>query len=165
MDVRVARNGSEIGTFQASEIATLLTEGTLQPGDFFWLEGNREWLPILSFTTTYAPQSPPEPGDPQEGAVGVKSQQRGELPRRTGSGHALGALMRAAGHLFRAGFMLLFNLGRLLFSWISIPLIGVARFLTRAANSTEKITASMAAKLEKDVSNLEREIDASEDTD
>lgn len=46
LQVRVSRDGQEIGTYAAQEAVRLLLYGTLKETDFYWHEGMTDWAPL-----------------------------------------------------------------------------------------------------------------------
>lgn len=46
LQVRVSRDGKEIGTYAAQEAIRLLLNGTLRETDFYWHEGMTDWAPL-----------------------------------------------------------------------------------------------------------------------
>ncbi len=67
MQIHVARDGKELGSFYLDEVRAGLTSGKFLPTDFAWTEGQADWvrLPALPglvpVTPTPAPQSEPAP--------------------------------------------------------------------------------------------------------
>ena len=54
LQVRIARAGKEIGTYEAKEAVRLLVYGTLKETDFYWHEGMTEWAPLLKLQASEA---------------------------------------------------------------------------------------------------------------
>lgn len=46
LQVKVSRDGKEIGTYEAQEAVRLLISGALKETDFYWHEGMTEWEPL-----------------------------------------------------------------------------------------------------------------------
>lgn len=46
LQVRISRDGNEIGTYSAQEAVRLLVYGTLKESDHYWHEGMVEWAPL-----------------------------------------------------------------------------------------------------------------------
>ena len=46
LQVKVSRDGKEIGTYEAKEAVRLLVYGTLKETDFYWHEGMIDWAPL-----------------------------------------------------------------------------------------------------------------------
>ena len=46
LQVKVSRDGKEIGTYLATEAVRLLAYGTLKETDFYWHEGMTDWAPL-----------------------------------------------------------------------------------------------------------------------
>lgn len=46
LQVKVSRDGKEIGTYLATEAVRLLAYGTLKETDFYWHEGMIDWAPL-----------------------------------------------------------------------------------------------------------------------
>lgn len=49
LQVKVSRDGKEIGTYEAQEAVRLLVSGTLKETDFYWHEGMTNWAPLTLF--------------------------------------------------------------------------------------------------------------------
>jgi hypothetical protein len=47
LQVKVSRDGKEIGTYSALEAIRLLANGTLKGTDFYWHEGMAGWAPLV----------------------------------------------------------------------------------------------------------------------
>ena len=54
LQVRVSRDGKEIGTYSAAEVVRLRIEGTLKESDFYWHEGMTDWAPLSQFLAAEA---------------------------------------------------------------------------------------------------------------
>ena len=52
--VKISRDGKEIGTYEAKEAVRLLVYGTLKETDFYWHEGMTEWAPLLKLQASEA---------------------------------------------------------------------------------------------------------------
>jgi hypothetical protein len=46
LQVKVSRDGEEVGCFEAQEAVRLLVSGTLKETDFYWHEGMTDWEPL-----------------------------------------------------------------------------------------------------------------------
>lgn len=46
LEVRVSREGKELGVFPVAEAIRMLKEGALLPTDFYWCEGMTDWAPL-----------------------------------------------------------------------------------------------------------------------
>ena len=54
LQVRISRDGKEIGTYPAAEVVRLRTNGTLKETDFYWCEGMADWAPLTEFLAAEA---------------------------------------------------------------------------------------------------------------
>lgn len=54
IQVRVSRDGKEIGTYSAQEAVRLLVAGTLKLTDFYWHDGMTEWAPLAQLQAAEA---------------------------------------------------------------------------------------------------------------
>ena len=54
LQVKVSRDGVEIGSFEAQEAVRLLVSGALKETDFYWHEGMTEWEPLLKLRASEA---------------------------------------------------------------------------------------------------------------
>lgn len=54
LQVRVSRDGKELGTYSAQEAVRLLVAGTLKVTDFYWHEGMTEWAPLTQLQAAEA---------------------------------------------------------------------------------------------------------------
>jgi hypothetical protein len=54
LQVRVSRDGKEIGTYSAQEAVRLLVYGTLKETDFYWHEGMTDWAPLTQLQASEA---------------------------------------------------------------------------------------------------------------
>jgi hypothetical protein len=52
--VKISRDGTEIGTYEAQEAVRLLVSGVLKETDFYWHEGMTEWEPLLKLRASEA---------------------------------------------------------------------------------------------------------------
>ena len=158
MDVRVARDGNEIGTYDASNIDALLSDGILREGDHIYSESEEKWVSINTYNALSANEGLRSGSNGNSRSASRTSyKQHRKTPKK--STNAFTALMRAAWHLTRAGFILFFNFIRLLISWITVPLVAVAHTLSRLAHSAERSASRIEEKLDKNVDALEREIE------
>src|ERR1700733_1452555 len=58
MNLSIARDGAEIGTWSQKEVEALYQAGTLRSSDYFWCEGMLDWQPLLALV------KPNPPGEP-----------------------------------------------------------------------------------------------------
>ena len=54
LQVRVSRDGKELGTYSAQEAVRLLVAGTLKVTDFYWHEGMTDWAPLTQLQASEA---------------------------------------------------------------------------------------------------------------
>ena len=54
LQVRISRDGKEIGTYPAAEVVRLRINGTLKETDFYWCEGMTDWAPLTEFLAAEA---------------------------------------------------------------------------------------------------------------
>jgi GYF domain 2 len=54
LQVRVSREGKEIGTYPVQEAIRLLVYGTLKETDFYWHEGMTDWAPLTQLQASEA---------------------------------------------------------------------------------------------------------------
>lgn len=54
LQVKVPRDGKEIGTYEAKEAVRLLVYGTLKETDFYWHEGMTDWAPLSKLQASEA---------------------------------------------------------------------------------------------------------------
>ena len=59
LDIRVARNGKELGVFNEKTLAAAIADGTVNRDDWAWYEGLDAWQPVSAFIPPSAP--PPIP--------------------------------------------------------------------------------------------------------
>lgn len=54
LQVRVSREGKELGVFSVAEAIRMLKEGALLPTDFYWHEGMTDWAPLAQLQASEA---------------------------------------------------------------------------------------------------------------
>jgi uncharacterized membrane protein len=54
LQVRVSREGRELGVYSAAEAIRMLKEGALLPTDFYWHEGMTDWAPLAQLQASEA---------------------------------------------------------------------------------------------------------------
>ena len=54
VQVRVSREGRELGVYSATEAIRMLKEGALLPTDFYWYEGMTDWAPLAQLQASEA---------------------------------------------------------------------------------------------------------------
>jgi flagellar biosynthesis GTPase FlhF len=54
VQVRVSREGRELGMYAAAEAILMLNEGALLPTDFYWHEGMTDWAPLAQLQASEA---------------------------------------------------------------------------------------------------------------
>lgn len=54
VQVRVSREGRELGVYSAAEAIRMLKEGALLPTDFYWHEGMTDWAPLAQLQASEA---------------------------------------------------------------------------------------------------------------
>ena len=54
LQVRVSREGKELGVYSAAEAIRMLKEGALLPTDFYWHEGMTDWAPLAQLQASEA---------------------------------------------------------------------------------------------------------------
>jgi len=54
LQVRVSREGRELGVYSAAEAIRMLKEGALLPTDFYWHEGMTDWSPLAQLQASEA---------------------------------------------------------------------------------------------------------------
>jgi flagellar biosynthesis GTPase FlhF len=54
VQVRVSRDGRELGVYSAAEAIRMLKEGALLPTDFYWHEGMTDWAPLAQLQASEA---------------------------------------------------------------------------------------------------------------
>lgn len=68
LQVRIARAGKEVGTYDSAEALRLLGLGTLKPTDHYWHPGMREWL-LLEDLDVGEESLPPPPKPTSDGPL------------------------------------------------------------------------------------------------
>jgi hypothetical protein len=61
LQVRIARAGKEVGSYDSAEALRLLGLGTLKPTDIYWHEGMGGWELLSKLDTSEGPRLPAEP--------------------------------------------------------------------------------------------------------
>ena len=61
LQVKISRDGKEIGTYEVKEAIRLLVYGTLKETDFYWHEGMRVWELLSKLDTSEGLRLPAEP--------------------------------------------------------------------------------------------------------
>jgi flagellar biosynthesis GTPase FlhF len=54
VQVRISREGKELGMYAAAEAILMLNEGALLPTDFYWHEGMTDWAPLAQLQASEA---------------------------------------------------------------------------------------------------------------
>lgn len=54
LQVRISRDGNQIGSYPSDEVVRLRLNGTLQETDFYWHEGMTVWAPLTQFLASEA---------------------------------------------------------------------------------------------------------------
>ncbi len=54
LQVRISRDGNEIGSYPSEEVIRLRINGTLRETDFYWHDGMVEWAPLSQFLAAEA---------------------------------------------------------------------------------------------------------------
>lgn len=54
LQVRISRDGNEIGSYPSDEVIRLRLNGTLRETDFYWHEGMTVWAPLTQFLASEA---------------------------------------------------------------------------------------------------------------
>lgn len=54
LQVRISRDGNEIGSYPSDEVVRLRLNGTLKETDFYWHEGMTDWAPLTQFLASEA---------------------------------------------------------------------------------------------------------------
>ncbi|MFM2211928.1 MAG: domain 2 [Verrucomicrobiota bacterium] len=54
LQVRVSREGKELGSYPAPEVLSMLKEGAFLPTDFYWHEGMTDWAPLAQLQASEA---------------------------------------------------------------------------------------------------------------
>lgn len=52
LQVKVSRDGKDVGTYEATEAIRLLVYGTLKETDFYWHDGMTDWAPLVKLQTS-----------------------------------------------------------------------------------------------------------------
>lgn len=75
LQVKISRDGKEIGTYEAKEAVRLLVYGTLKETDFYWHEGMTEWAPLLELQASEARRQLAERALQQKQEEAIKAEQ------------------------------------------------------------------------------------------
>ena len=54
LQVRVSREGKDLGSYPAPEVLSMLKEGAFLPTDFYWHEGMTDWAPLAQLQASEA---------------------------------------------------------------------------------------------------------------
>ena len=54
LQIRISRDGKEIGAYPAADVVRLRINGTLKETDFYWQEGMSDWAPMSQFLAAEA---------------------------------------------------------------------------------------------------------------
>ncbi len=54
LQIRVSREGKELGSYPAPEVLSMLKDGALLPTDFYWHEGMTDWAPLARLQASEA---------------------------------------------------------------------------------------------------------------
>ncbi len=54
LQIRISRDGKEIGAYPAADVVRLRINGTLKETDFYWQEGMSDWAPLTQFLASEA---------------------------------------------------------------------------------------------------------------
>jgi hypothetical protein len=54
IQVRVSREGKELGSYPVPDVLSMLKEGALLPTDFYWHEGMNDWAPLVQLQASEA---------------------------------------------------------------------------------------------------------------
>ena len=54
LQIRISRDGKEIGAYPAADVVRLRINGTLKEIDFYWQEGMSDWAPLTQFLASEA---------------------------------------------------------------------------------------------------------------
>lgn len=54
LQIRVSREGKELGSYPAPEVLSMLKEGAFLPTDFYWHEGMTDWAPLAQLQASEA---------------------------------------------------------------------------------------------------------------
>jgi hypothetical protein len=75
LQVKISRDGKEIGTYEANEAVRLLVYGTLKETDFYWHEGMTEWAPLLKLQASEARRELAESAFRKKQEAAIKAEQ------------------------------------------------------------------------------------------
>jgi hypothetical protein len=75
LQVKVSRDGNEIGIYEAKEAVRLLVYGTLKETDFYWHEGMTEWAPLSKLQASEARRQLTERALRQKQEEAIKAEQ------------------------------------------------------------------------------------------
>jgi len=75
LQVKISRDGKEIGTYEAKEAVRLLVYGTLKETDFYWHEGMTEWAPLLKLQASEARRQLAERAEQLKEEEAIKAEQ------------------------------------------------------------------------------------------
>jgi len=75
LQVKISRDGKEIGTYEAKEAVRLLVYGTLKETDFYWHEGMTEWAPLLKLQASEARRQLAERAEQLKQEEAIKAEQ------------------------------------------------------------------------------------------
>jgi len=75
LQVKVSRDGNEIGIYEAKEAVRLLVYGTLKETDFYWHEGMTEWAPLSKLQASEARRQLAERALRQKQEEAIKAEQ------------------------------------------------------------------------------------------
>ena len=75
LQVKISRDGKEIGTYEAQEAVRLLVYGTLKDTDFYWHEGMTEWAPLLKLQASEARRQLAERAEQLKQEQAIKAEQ------------------------------------------------------------------------------------------
>lgn len=54
LQIRVSREGKELGSYPAPEVLSMLKDGAFLPTDFYWHEGMTDWAPLAQLQASEA---------------------------------------------------------------------------------------------------------------
>ena len=75
LQVKISRDGKEIGTYEAKEAVRLLVYGTLKETDFYWHEGMTDWAPLSKLQASEARRQLAERASQQKQEEARKAEQ------------------------------------------------------------------------------------------
>jgi hypothetical protein len=75
LQVKISRDGKEIGTYEANEAVRLLVYGNLKETDFYWHEGMTEWAPLLKLQASEARRQLAERAEQLKEEEAIKAEQ------------------------------------------------------------------------------------------